>query len=102
MTDAKGCGVSIADVPVTYATADRNSVLHITGQEGYPGGRRAERVFRDTKLLAILGDSTVRLRIFAVDPVPARVSGKSKGLLISGRASRKGTASSPLRCSRAS
>lgn len=45
--------------------------MQITGQEGYQGGSRAERIFRDAKLLEILGDSTEKHRMFIADQVLA-------------------------------
>jgi len=43
--------------------------LQITGQEGYRSGSRAERIFRDAKLLEILGDCTEKHRMFVADQV---------------------------------
>jgi butyryl-CoA dehydrogenase len=45
--------------------------MQITGQEGYHGGSRAERLFRDAKLLEILGDCTEKHRMFIADQVLA-------------------------------
>lgn len=45
--------------------------MQITGQEGYRGGSRAERLFRDAKLLEILGDCTEKHRMFIADQVLA-------------------------------
>ena len=45
--------------------------MQITGQEGYHGGSRAERLFRDAKLLEILGDCTEKQRMFIADQVLA-------------------------------
>jgi alkylation response protein AidB-like acyl-CoA dehydrogenase len=46
-----------------------NWVVQITGQEGYRGGSRAERIYRDAKLVEILGDSTEKHRMFIADQV---------------------------------
>jgi alkylation response protein AidB-like acyl-CoA dehydrogenase len=45
--------------------------MQVTGQEGYQGGSRAERLFRDAKLLEILGDCTEKHRMFIADQVLA-------------------------------
>ena len=45
--------------------------MQITGQEGYQSGSRAERIFRDAKLLEILGDCTEKHRMFVADQVLA-------------------------------
>ena len=45
--------------------------MQITGQEGYLSGSRAERIFRDAKLLEILGDCTEKHRMFVADQVLA-------------------------------
>jgi alkylation response protein AidB-like acyl-CoA dehydrogenase len=45
--------------------------MQITGQEGYQTGSRAERIFRDAKLLQILGDCTEKHRMFVADQVLA-------------------------------
>ncbi len=45
--------------------------MQITGQEGYRSGSRAERIFRDAKLLEILGDCTEKHRMFVADQVLA-------------------------------
>jgi alkylation response protein AidB-like acyl-CoA dehydrogenase len=43
--------------------------VQITGQEGYRSGSRAERIFRDVKLLQILGGCTEKHRMFVADRV---------------------------------
>jgi alkylation response protein AidB-like acyl-CoA dehydrogenase len=45
--------------------------LQITGEQGYRRGSRAERIFRDAKLLEILGDCTEKHRMFVADRVLA-------------------------------
>ncbi len=45
--------------------------LQISGQAGYQSGSRAERIFRDAKLLEILGDCTEKHRMFVADQVLA-------------------------------
>ncbi len=45
--------------------------VQITGQEGYRSGSRAERLFRDAKLLEILGGCTEKHRMFLADRVLA-------------------------------
>ena len=45
--------------------------LQIMGQEGYRRGSRAERLYRDAKLVEILGDPTERHRMFIADQVLA-------------------------------
>jgi alkylation response protein AidB-like acyl-CoA dehydrogenase len=45
--------------------------MQITGRDGYRSGSRAERIFRDAKLLEILGDSTEKHRMFVADQVLA-------------------------------
>jgi len=45
--------------------------MQITGKEGYLSGSRAERIFRDAKLLEILGDCTEKHRMFVADQVLA-------------------------------
>ena len=45
--------------------------IQITGQQGYRRGSRAERIFRDAKLLEILGDCTEKHRMFVADQVLA-------------------------------
>lgn len=45
--------------------------MQITGQEGYRSGSRAERIFRDAKLLEILGDCTEKHRMSVADQVLA-------------------------------
>ena len=45
--------------------------MQISGQEGYQSGSRAERIFRDAKLLEILGDCTEKHRMFVADQVLA-------------------------------
>jgi len=45
--------------------------MQITRQEGYHGGSRAERLFRDAKLFEILGDCTEKHRMFIADQVLA-------------------------------
>ena len=41
--------------------------MQITGQEGYRSGSRAEGIFRDAKLIEILGDCTEEHRTFVAD-----------------------------------
>ena len=43
--------------------------VQIFGQEGFLSGSRAERFYRDAKLLEILGDSTEKQRMFIADRV---------------------------------
>jgi alkylation response protein AidB-like acyl-CoA dehydrogenase len=45
--------------------------LQITGEQGYLSGSRAERIFRDAKLLEILGDCSEKHRMFVADRVLA-------------------------------
>lgn len=45
--------------------------VQIMGQEGYSRGSRAERLYRDAKLVEILGDTTERHRMFIADQVLA-------------------------------
>jgi alkylation response protein AidB-like acyl-CoA dehydrogenase len=45
--------------------------MQITGQAGYRSGSRAERMFRDAKLLEILGGCTEKHRMFVADQVLA-------------------------------
>jgi len=45
--------------------------MQISGQEGYQAGSRAERIFRDAKLLEILGDCTEKHRMLIADQVLA-------------------------------
>ncbi len=45
--------------------------MQITGRQGYRSGSRAERIFRDAKLLEILGDCTEKQRMHIADQVLA-------------------------------
>jgi alkylation response protein AidB-like acyl-CoA dehydrogenase len=45
--------------------------MQITGTAGYQSGSSAERIFRDAKLLEILGDCTEKHRMFVADQVLA-------------------------------
>ena len=43
--------------------------MQITGNQGFQAGSQAERIFRDAKLLEILGDPTEKHRMFIADSV---------------------------------
>jgi alkylation response protein AidB-like acyl-CoA dehydrogenase len=45
--------------------------MQISGQDGYQSGSRAERIFRDAKLMEILGDCTEKHRMFVADQLLA-------------------------------
>jgi alkylation response protein AidB-like acyl-CoA dehydrogenase len=53
------------------AVTSADWAMQITGQEGYQAGSRAERIFRDAKLLEILGDCTEKHRMLIADQVLA-------------------------------
>ena len=46
-----------------------NWAVQVTGQKGYRRGSLAERIYRDAKLVEILGDSIEAHRMFIADQV---------------------------------
>jgi len=48
-----------------------NNVVQIMGQDGYSAGSPGERIYRDAKLMELLGDTTEKHRMFIADQVLA-------------------------------